>query len=84
MVMKWLIAVMVVPAIFLGAARTANAQRDPADRSLRLDEGAIRTDIRRDRLETPETPPPAPQPSPVPPKAKVQTKPKRTGNSNQP
>jgi hemolysin activation/secretion protein len=84
MAMKWLIAVMVVPTILLGTAPAANAQRDPADRSLRLDEDAIRTDIRRDRLEQTQTPPLAPQPSQVAPKAKVQTKPKRTGSGNQP
>ncbi len=82
--MKWSIGVLVVTTTLLGAVGPANAQRDPADRSLRLDEDAIRTDIRRDRLEKTETPPLVPQPSQVAPKAKGQTKPKRTGSGNQP
>jgi hemolysin activation/secretion protein len=84
MAMKWSIGMMVVAMVLLGVTAAADAQRDPADRSLRLDEDAIRTDIRRDRLEKTETPPLAPQPSQVVPKAKGQTKPKRTGSGTQP
>lgn len=82
--MKRSIGVIVVATALLGAASAADAQRDPADRSLRLDEDAIRTDIRRDRLEKVEPLPLTPQPSQVAPKAKGHTKPKRTGSANEP
>jgi hypothetical protein len=81
--MKWSIRVTIAAAVLLGAA-AASAQRDPADRSLRLDEDAIRTDVRRDRLEQADTPPLGPRPSQVVPKPKAHGKPKRTGSANQP
>jgi hypothetical protein len=84
MAMKWLIAAMIVPMVLLGAAPPANAQRDPADRSLRLDEDAIRTDVRRDRLEKTEQPALAPHPSQVIPKSKSQAKTRRTVSGHEP